>query len=115
MKRFFFALSFAFLFSGCDVLQNLPTGVGGVTEAEAGQGIKEALSQGIAGAVGDGQVEAVQAEQAQAAVKGVGEGVVGQEGQAPPQQGADRLGAEALTRGTEGGAAGQAVSLPGRA
>ena len=51
MKRFFFALSFAFLFSGCDVLQQLPTGAGGVTEAEAGQGIKEALSQGIAGAV----------------------------------------------------------------
>lgn len=51
MKSSFFALSFAFLLSGCDVLQQLPTGVGGVTEAEAGQGIKEALSQGITDAV----------------------------------------------------------------
>ena len=36
--------------SGCDVLSNLP-GVGGVTEAEAGAGIKEALGQGLAKAV----------------------------------------------------------------
>ncbi len=46
-----FALSFAVLLSGCDVLQNLPASTGAVTEAEAGQGIKEALSQGIANAV----------------------------------------------------------------
>jgi hypothetical protein len=38
--------------SSCDVLQNLPTSTGtGVTEAEAGQGIKEALAQGITNAV----------------------------------------------------------------
>lgn len=51
MKKLLFGMSFAFLLSGCDVLQNLPTTVGGVTETEAGQGIKEALSQGLAGAV----------------------------------------------------------------
>ncbi|MBL0146141.1 MAG: hypothetical protein IPP48_10525 [Chitinophagaceae bacterium] len=36
------------LFTGCDVLKSLPqtSGIGGITEAEAGQGIKEALSQG---------------------------------------------------------------------
>lgn len=33
------------------MLQNLPAGTGVVTEAEAGQGIKEALSQGIVNAV----------------------------------------------------------------
>jgi hypothetical protein len=38
--------------SSCDVLQNLPTSTGtGVTEVEAGQGIKEALAQGITNAV----------------------------------------------------------------
>ena len=51
MKKIFFALSFAFVLSGCDVLQNLPTSIGGVTEGEAGQGIKAALSQGLANAV----------------------------------------------------------------
>ena len=51
IKKIFVAISFAVALSGCDVLQNLPTSVGGVTEAEAAQGIKEALSQGLAGAV----------------------------------------------------------------
>ena len=52
MKKLVVALSFIFLLSGCEVLQNLPTTVGGsVTQAEAGQGIKEALSQGLANAV----------------------------------------------------------------
>jgi len=48
-----FVLLLTFFLSSCDVLQNLPTGTGSgsVTEAEAGQGIKEALSQGIANAV----------------------------------------------------------------
>jgi len=50
-KKISIAISFAFLFSGCDVLQNLPTSVGGITEAEAGQGIKEALGQGLTNAV----------------------------------------------------------------
>lgn len=47
------ALGFTFLLTGCDVLKTLP-GVstdGTVTEAEAGMGIKEALSQGLAKAV----------------------------------------------------------------
>lgn len=39
------------ILSGCDVLKTLPVPGGTVTEAEAGQGIKEALSQGISGAV----------------------------------------------------------------
>lgn len=41
----------ALLLSGCDVLKNLPMSAGGVTEAEAGQGVKEALAQGVTSAV----------------------------------------------------------------
>ncbi|MGC4100596.1 DUF4197 domain-containing protein [Ferruginibacter sp.] len=53
MKKFLVVLMSVVLLSGCDVISKLPqaTGMGGVTEAEAGQGIKEALSQGLAGAV----------------------------------------------------------------
>jgi Protein of unknown function (DUF4197) len=40
------------LFNSCDTISQLPIKVGnGVTEAEAGQGIKEALSQGLVNAV----------------------------------------------------------------
>jgi Protein of unknown function (DUF4197) len=39
------------LLSGCEVLKTLPMSVGGVTEAEAGQGVKEALAQGVTSAV----------------------------------------------------------------
>lgn len=37
------------MFSGCEILKQIPNagGAGGVTEAEASQGIKEALSQGL--------------------------------------------------------------------
>lgn len=41
-------------FSSCDVIQNLPTGGAlgtGITQTEAGQGIKEALAQGLAKSV----------------------------------------------------------------
>ena len=51
MKKILVAVSLIFFLGGCDVLQNLPAGIGGVTEGEAGQGIKEALGQGLAGAV----------------------------------------------------------------
>ena len=52
MKKLFTIALGVILLSGCDVLSKLPTGVGGgITEGEAGQGIKEALSQGLAGAV----------------------------------------------------------------
>lgn len=51
MKRLFAILLFSCLFYGCDVIKQLPTMTGGVTEAEAGAGIKEALSQGLTGAV----------------------------------------------------------------
>ena len=51
MKKLFTVALSIILLSGCDVLKSLPTTVGGITEGEAGQGIKEALSQGLAGAV----------------------------------------------------------------
>ena len=50
MKRIFTALLFSSLFYGCDVIKQLPQSTG-VTETEAADGIKEALSQGLAGAV----------------------------------------------------------------
>ncbi len=50
MKRIFTVLLFSSLFYGCDVIKQLPQ-MTGVTEAEAGEGIKEALGQGLAGAV----------------------------------------------------------------
>ncbi|HQW85050.1 MAG TPA: DUF4197 domain-containing protein [Ferruginibacter sp.] len=50
MKRFFTAIMLSCLFYGCDVIKQLPQAPG-VTETEAGEGIKEALSQGLAGAV----------------------------------------------------------------
>ncbi len=43
------------LLGGCDVIQNLPANssgtLGGISQSEAGQGIKEALSQGLAKSV----------------------------------------------------------------
>jgi hypothetical protein len=54
MKKIFIAISTVLLFTGCDVIKNLPTvGTtgGGITEGEAGKGIKEALSQGLVKAV----------------------------------------------------------------
>ncbi len=52
MKRIFLsALLFAGIFSSCDILSKLPAGGTGVTEAEAGEGIKEALGQGLVKAV----------------------------------------------------------------
>ena len=50
MRRVFIAIIFSSLFYGCDVIKQLPQ-MTGVTEGEAGEGIKEALSQGLAGAV----------------------------------------------------------------
>ena len=52
MKRFFILVAAVITLNGCDVLQNLPTTVGGgLSEGEAGQGIKEALGQGLTNAV----------------------------------------------------------------
>lgn len=53
MKKLLLALMSVTVLVSCDVLNKLPqtTGIGGITEAEAGQGIKQALSQGLAGAV----------------------------------------------------------------
>ena len=52
MKKLFTVLILSVTLSSCDVLSKLPTGIpGGFTEAEAGQGIKEALSQGLVKAV----------------------------------------------------------------
>ena len=50
MKRIFTVILFSSLFYGCDVIKQLPQ-MTGVTEAEAGEGIKEALGQGLVGAV----------------------------------------------------------------
>ena len=52
MRKLLVAALLAISFSGCDVLSTLPGAPGtGVTEAEAGQGIKEALGQGLVKAV----------------------------------------------------------------
>ncbi len=52
LTRILVVVSFIVVLSSCDALKNLPVGTSiGVTEAEAGQGIKEALSQGLANAV----------------------------------------------------------------
>ena len=54
MNKLFTLLTLCMLtLSSCDVLQNLPTGTTGtgISQAEAGQGIKEALSQGLVKAV----------------------------------------------------------------
>ena len=50
MKRIITVILFSSLFYGCEVLNQLPQ-VTGVTEAEAGAGIREALSQGLVKAV----------------------------------------------------------------
>src|SRR5258706_8037816 len=51
MKKAFPFFLFVFILSGCDLIKNLPAGQGGITEAEAGQGIKEALTLGVTTAV----------------------------------------------------------------
>ena len=50
MKKLLPILCLSIVISSCDILSKLPTGVG-VSEAEAGQGIKEALGQGLVKAV----------------------------------------------------------------
>ena len=54
MKGFLAALVSLVVLSGCDVIKQLPTNsypASGVSQAEAAQGIKEALSQGLVKAV----------------------------------------------------------------
>lgn len=54
MRRIFTLLLFVISLSSCEILNQLPTsttGIGGITEAEAAQGIKEALGQGLTKAV----------------------------------------------------------------
>lgn len=52
MKKICTLLLISITLASCEVLQQLPSGLpGSVTEAEAGQGIKEALAQGISKAV----------------------------------------------------------------
>jgi len=46
IKRYFFALAFLGTVSSCDTLSQLPN-ITGVSEAEAAQGIREALEQGV--------------------------------------------------------------------
>ena len=53
MKQFIYSLVFIpILFTSCDTLSQLPIKTGGVTEAEAGQGIKEALTNGVVRGIG---------------------------------------------------------------
>lgn len=56
MKKLFYAFIFvSFLFSSCDTYSQLPIKIGSssaITEAEAGQGIKEALSNGVLKGIG---------------------------------------------------------------
>lgn len=49
MKNLLAAMASLLIFNSCDVLQQLPQtgGTGGLSQAEAAQGIKEALSQGL--------------------------------------------------------------------
>jgi Protein of unknown function (DUF4197) len=52
MKNILAAFVFAGMFYGCDIIKQLPQSTGtGVTEYEAAAGIKEALAQGLTGAV----------------------------------------------------------------
>ncbi len=51
MKKLLVLLFSVAMLSGCDILKSLPNTVGGITEGEAGQGIKEALGQGLVRAV----------------------------------------------------------------
>lgn len=50
MRKIFSILCLSVILCSCDILSKIPTG-GGVTEAEAGEGIKEALGQGLVKAV----------------------------------------------------------------
>ena len=50
MKKLFTALLLSSILYGCGTLGNLPS-MGGVTQSEAGEGIREALSQGLVKAV----------------------------------------------------------------
>jgi len=52
MKKLVFLLFVSVALNSCDLISKLPTGTGtGVTEAEAGEGVKEALGQGLIKAV----------------------------------------------------------------
>jgi len=51
MKKILVALGITLTMSGCDVISQIPTGGNGITQTEAGNGIKEALSQGLVNAV----------------------------------------------------------------
>lgn len=51
MKKLLLLLVVAISFNSCDVIQQLPTGTSGVSESEAGQGIRQALNQGTAKAI----------------------------------------------------------------
>ena len=50
MKKIFTAILVCAFFYGCDVIRQLPKSTG-VTETEAAEGIKEALGQGLTGAI----------------------------------------------------------------
>jgi Protein of unknown function (DUF4197) len=47
VKKIILLSAIVFAFNSCDVLSKLPTNIGGLSEDEAGQGIKEALGNGV--------------------------------------------------------------------
>ena len=53
MRQILFILSFFIVFSSCETLSNLPGSTSPISEADASQGIREALSQGVSTAILD--------------------------------------------------------------
>ena len=52
IKKLWFLLTLPFFITGCELMQHLPASTGnGITEQDAGMGIKEALGQGLTRAV----------------------------------------------------------------
>jgi hypothetical protein len=52
IKKLWFLLTLPFFITGCELMQHLPAATGnGITEQDAGMGIKEALGQGLTRAV----------------------------------------------------------------
>lgn len=51
MKKFLVAGLLISMITGCETLSNLPTGFGTVTENEAGEGVRQALAQGVTTAI----------------------------------------------------------------
>lgn len=51
MKKILLSVALVGMLGACETLSNLPTGFGTVTEAEAGEGVRQALAQGVTTAI----------------------------------------------------------------